>query len=101
MRDELTGKSQEHLDHPLEVDHVQAAATATYNSKYLRKGAEDALKQFYNSPDNFQLLSKSANASKGDVRVYSDGNKVISEKRWSKKNTNWPTRSAENTSAKE
>ena len=80
MRDELTGKSQEHLDHPLEVDHVQAAATATYNSKYLRKGAEDALKQFYNSPDNFQLLSKSANASKGDVRVYSDGNKVISEK---------------------
>lgn len=80
MRDELTGKSQEHLEHPLEVDHVQAAATATYNSKYLRKGAEDALKQFYNSPDNFQLLSKSANASKGDVRVYSDGNKVISEK---------------------
>lgn len=80
MRDELTGKSQEQLDHPLEVDHVQAAATATYNSRYLRKGAEDALKQFYNSPDNFQLLSKSANASKGDVRVYSDGNKVISEK---------------------
>ena len=82
MRDELTGKSQEHLDHPLEVDHVQAAATATYNSRYLGQATIDAMKQFYNSPDNFQLLCKSANASKGDVRVYSDGNNVISEKKF-------------------
>lgn len=80
MRDELTDKPQEQLDHPLEVDHVQATATATYNSEYLRQGAEEALKQFYNSSDNFQLLNKSANGSKGDVRVFSDGHTVISEK---------------------
>ena len=80
MRDELTGKPQEQLEHSLEVDHIQAAATATYNSRYLRRGAEEALKQFYNSDDNFQLLNKSANGSKGDVRVFSDGHTVISEK---------------------
>lgn len=80
MRDELTGKPQEQLDHALEVDHVQATATATYNSRYLQRGAEETLKQFYNSSDNFQLLNKSANGSKGDVRVFSDGHTVISEK---------------------
>ena len=79
MRDELTGKSQEELKHPLEVDHVQATATATYNSRYLREDANEKIKQFYNSSDNFQLLNKNANGSKGDVRVFSDGHTVISE----------------------
>lgn len=73
--DELSGARSDRL----EVDHIQAAATATYNSRYLNDPAViDELKQFYNSPDNFQMLSKSANASKGDVRVYSDGNRTYS-----------------------
>lgn len=68
-RDEVTGKDGTRL----EVDHVQAAATATYNSAYITspEGIE-ALKNFYNSPDNFEMLEKVANGSKGDVRVYGE-----------------------------
>ena len=73
--DELSGAKSDRL----EVDHVQAAATATFNSRYMNDPTViDELKKFYNSPDNFQMLSKSANASKGDVRVYSDGNRTYS-----------------------
>lgn len=76
--DELTGANSKHFK--LEVDHVQAAATATYNSRYLKdKTVQEELKKFYNSPDNFQMLTKSANGSKGDVRVYSDGKRTYSE----------------------
>lgn len=68
-RDEVTGKDGTRL----EVDHVQAAATATYNSAYITspEGIE-ALKNYYNSPDNFEMLEKVANGSKGDVRVYGE-----------------------------
>lgn len=80
LRDELTGTPQAKLDRPLEVDHTQAAATATYNSRYIKDPeAIEQLKKFYNSPSNFQMLQKSANASKSDVKVFSDGNKTISE----------------------
>lgn len=75
-RDEVTGKEGDRL----EVDHVQAAATATYNSAYITspEGIE-ALKNFYNSPDNFEMLEKVANGSKGDVRIYADGNRILSK----------------------
>ena len=80
LRDELTGTPQAKLDRPLEVDHTQAAATATYNSRYIKDPeAIEQLKKFYNSPSNFQMLQKSANASKSDVKVFSDGKKTISE----------------------
>lgn len=76
--DELTGADSEHFK--FEVDHVQAAATATYNSHYLHdEVVVDELKKFYNSSENFQMLAKSANGSKGDVRVYSDGKNTYSE----------------------
>ena len=76
--DELTGARAEE-EFRLEVDHVQAAATAMYNSRYLRdETVQQELKKFYNSPDNFQMLTKSANGSKGDVRVYSDGKRLYS-----------------------
>ena len=79
-RDELTDISQNQLDKPLQVDHAQAVATATYNSRYLNQEATQELKNFYNSPPNFQMLNSSANQSKSDVRVFSDGHTVISEK---------------------
>lgn len=54
----------------LEVDHTQAAATATYNERYITVDGIVALKETYNSEDNFSMMHKSANASKGDVRVH-------------------------------
>lgn len=80
LRDELTGIPETDLPFKLEVDHVQAAATATYNSRYITspEGIK-ALKEFFNSEVNFQMLGKSANASKGDVRVFSNGKKTLSE----------------------
>lgn len=76
--DELTGADSEYFD--LEVDHVQSAASVMYNSRYLKdETVIQELKKFYNSPKNFQLIVKSANGSKGDVRVYSDGTRTYSE----------------------
>lgn len=80
LHDELSGLSENSFKHPLEVDHIQAAATAKYNSRYINtQDAVDLLKQFYNSDSNFQMLNKSANGSKGDVKVFSDGKHTISE----------------------
>lgn len=74
--DELTGVGEEAK---LEVDHVQAAATVMYNSRYLRdETVVQELKKFYNSSVNFQMLAKRANESKGDVRVFSDGKRTYS-----------------------
>ena len=79
IHDELTGKpqTQESKD---EVDHVQALATAKYNSRYLKDKGIQKLKEVYNSADNFQMLNQTANRSKGDVQVFSDGHTVISGK---------------------
>ena len=69
LYDKLSGNSSD--DERLEVDHVQAAATARYNSRYLNTPeAIQALKEYYNSSPNFQMLEKRANGSKGDVEVY-------------------------------
>ena len=78
LYDELSGNSSD--TERLEVDHIQAAATARYNSRYLNTPeAVEAMKEFYNSSDNFQMLEKRANASKGDVRVYADGDRKMSD----------------------
>jgi hypothetical protein len=53
----------------IHADHVQSREAATYNSEMLSKDSGEKLKEFYNSPDNFQLMHASANTSKGDVRV--------------------------------
>lgn len=64
----------------IERDHVQPLATASYDSRYITGERIEELKDFYTSDKNLQMLNKSANASKGDVRVYWDGEKAISEK---------------------
>lgn len=75
-RDEVTGRDGTRL----EVDHVQSAAAARYNSAYITSPAGiDALKRFYNSPDNFEMLEKVANGSKGDVRIYAEGNRILNK----------------------
>ena len=78
LYDELSGDSSD--DERLEVDHVQAAATARINSLYLDSPeAIQALTEFYNSSENFQMLEKRANGSKGDVRVYADGDRKMTD----------------------
>ncbi len=78
IHDELSGVSSEEAR--LEVDHVQSTSKASYNSRYLRDPeAIKALKEFYNSSDNFQMLEKRANGSKGDVEVYEYNGKTYSE----------------------
>lgn len=64
----------------IERDHVQPLATATHDERYITGDNIEKLKDFYTSSDNLQMLNKSANASKGDVRVFWDGEKAISEK---------------------
>ena len=51
-----------------------------FNSLYLDSPeAIQALKEFYNSSENFQMLEKRANGSKGDVRVYADGDRKMTD----------------------
>lgn len=78
LRDSFTGEAQETTydtknkrwrSGRLQVDHVQARATATYNSVYIKETGVDALQSFYNSNDNFQLMLDVANNAKSDVRV--------------------------------
>lgn len=72
IKDEISGISKSETNR-IEVDHVQSAAAAMYNSMYINsEEGKEALKVFYNSEPNFQMLEKSANGSKGDVRVFSD-----------------------------
>lgn len=61
-----------------EVDHSQSANQATYNKKYITENGVDELKIMMNSADNFSMMEKSANASKGDVKVYEKDGKVLS-----------------------
>ena len=61
----------------LDVEHTQAAATATYNKRYIKQEGILELKQMLNSKDNFTMMYKTANQSKGDVRVYDkNGNDI-------------------------
>lgn len=84
ITDEYTGKEGEYVTDKngnhrrrLEVDHVQAAATATYNRELLTEKGVQELKLMMNSAENFAMMEKVANASKGDVRVYDkNGNDI-------------------------
>ncbi|WP_339126613.1 hypothetical protein LDJ89_06295 [Fusobacterium nucleatum] len=71
----------------IDVDHTQALAQAKAHVKYLKEGGEKAIKEFYNSEDNFQMLGRTANQCKGDAKVFlkdengnyvkdKDGNKI-------------------------
>lgn len=60
----------------LQADHVQARESATYNSRFLKEEGVEALKEFWNSSDNMQMIHASANASKGDIRVCNVNGKI-------------------------
>lgn len=64
----------------LEVDHVQALNAASVNGRYVNEVGREKLREFYNSQDNFALMDKSANASKGDVRVFDAAGQDITHK---------------------
>lgn len=64
LKDE-TGSARERL----EVDHILPLATAGYYKKYLDDEGIQKIKKFYNSEDNFGMLGKSANGSKGDISL--------------------------------
>ncbi len=82
--DEYTGKDGEYVtdkngNHKRrqEVEHTQSVNAATYNQKYLKEKGISELKEMLNSEDNFAMMDKSANASKGDVKVYdNNGNDI-------------------------
>ena len=59
------------------ADHIQSREAARYNSKYITQEGVQALKKFWNSSDNMQLMHASANSSKGDVRVCEVDGKVV------------------------
>lgn len=81
LRDELSGREVETTTKPqnkkdwysrdLQADHEIPREAITYNSRYIKSSDEilDKYRAFYNSPSNMQMMSASANASKGDVRV--------------------------------
>jgi len=77
--DELTGKKEDKTIYTrngkeveksnLQADHIQARESGSYNSRYIKKGGDERIKDFWNSSDNMQMMFQSANSSKGDVRV--------------------------------
>lgn len=87
LYDELTGNKgtqttirqngKEVSKSDLHADHVQPREAARYNSKYITHDGVEALKEFWNSSDNMQLMHASANTSKGDVRVCEVNGKVV------------------------
>lgn len=71
----ITGKDGNHTRRQ-EADHTQALNTARYNSKYITEKGAERLREFYNSSENFAMMDKSANSSKGDVKVKPDGKDI-------------------------
>lgn len=77
--DELTGKEGKYVEFEqngkkilkseLHADHIQSREAAKFNERYLSEKGIYELKEFWNSPDNMQLIHASANTSKGDVRI--------------------------------
>ncbi len=84
--DELTGKKgtqttvhqngKDIQKSDLHADHRQSRESARYNSKYITQDGVQALKEFWNSSENMQLIHASANTSKGDVRVCEVNGKI-------------------------
>ncbi|WP_238656060.1 hypothetical protein [Paenibacillus piscarius] len=76
MKDDYTDKTETSKKNSrgeqvsqLHVEHTQALSTAYVYNRYLKEGAEERIKEFYNSSDNFTMMFKTANQSKGDVKV--------------------------------
>jgi len=84
--DEYTGQEGEYVTDSSgrrvrrqEVEHTQSLSAATYNEKYLKEKGVSELKAVLNSNENFEMMHKSANSSKGDVKVYEkdkNGNEI-------------------------
>lgn len=76
LEDSLTGEIKyEDMD----IDHVQSINAASSDKHMTEKGIEE-LKDFYNSDNNLQAIDKTANRSKGDVRVYDTDGKDITHR---------------------
>lgn len=75
LEDEL-GTATENL----QVDHILPLSTTQVYTKYLKSGAEDKLKEFYNSDDNFGMLGSTANQCKGDAKVLNEKGEDITYK---------------------
>ena len=79
IKDELTGRdgsvSQVMVNGKLRnksnlhADHTQSRNGAVYNSQFIREDKLEELKKFYNSSDNMQMMSATANTSKGDIAI--------------------------------
>ena len=79
LYDELTGKKEtkstyirngkEVKKSDLQADHISAYEAARYNSRYVTETGKHKLQQFFNGPDNMQIIHASANSSKSDIRV--------------------------------
>lgn len=84
MKDDYTGNAEEKKMNSrgaevsqLDVEHTQALSTAYTYNRYLKEGGENRIKEFYNSSDNFAMMWKTANQSKGDVKVFDrNGNDI-------------------------
>lgn len=61
----------------LQADHIQAREAARYNSKYITHDGVQALREFWHSADNMQLMHASANSSKGDARVCEVNGEIV------------------------
>ncbi|MGF7002533.1 hypothetical protein M2149_000922 [Lachnospiraceae bacterium PFB1-21] len=77
IEDEFSGQKYRKKNyHVVEADHIQSREAASYNARYLKTDAVEKLQKFYNSSDNMQMLNRSANRAKGDVRVVEIDGKV-------------------------
>lgn len=84
MKDDYTGNAEEKKTNSrgaevsqLDVEHTQALSTAYTYNRYLKECGQDRIKEFYNSSDNFAMMWKTANQSKGDVKVFDkNGNDI-------------------------
>lgn len=84
MKDDYSGRDEAKKKNSLgnevsqlDVEHTQSLSKAYVYSRYLKEGAEERIKEFYNSSENFAMMDKTANQSKGDVPVFDkNGNDI-------------------------
>lgn len=75
---ERNGKTSFRSD--LQADHIMTRAGATYSTKYITPEGAEALKKFYNSDNNFQMMDATANNVKDAIHIYQDANgRVMSQ----------------------
>ncbi len=85
--DELTGKKgttttviingKEVQKSNIHTDHKQSRESLKVNERYNTEQCRDALKEYMNSSENFQMMHASANTSKGDIRVCEVNGKIV------------------------